>query len=155
MNQNHKLQTKLMEYKKYVVEIQEVYSVLIKYMAELRVQFESEYHVSSISLGYLDFTYFSLRTDILNEHKLRMAIVLNHAHLKFELWLLGQNQSVHRKYDRLFKDSQLYKNDQHQYAIIRKDINDSIDFSNEMTSHILTQVNAYIKQVEFELKKVS
>lgn len=60
--------------------------------------YTSEYSVTSILHGYIDFTYFYLQNDYLKKHKLKLAIVLNHQQARFELWLLGQTKGVQVSY---------------------------------------------------------
>ena len=46
----------------------------------------------------MDFTYFPFFNDALRHKKLRFGIVLNHAEMRFELWLMGQNADVQAAY---------------------------------------------------------
>lgn len=86
-------------------DIRQAYFVLMKYVAELKAEFPSEYKTGNISPGYLDYTYFSFFNEFLRERKLRFGIVLNHDQLQFELWLMGQNVTIQEKYWQLLKNS--------------------------------------------------
>ncbi len=77
-------------------DIQKTYQSLVGIVQDLRVEFrktyKSEFSVANVLHGYIDFTYFYLQNDYLKKHKLKLAIVLNHQKVRFELWLLGQTK---------------------------------------------------------------
>lgn len=79
-------------------EIQKTYQSLVGIVQGLRTEFyktyKGEFSVANILHGYIDFTYFYLQNDYLKKHKLKLAIVLNHQQVRFELWLLGQTKDV-------------------------------------------------------------
>lgn len=79
-------------------EIQKTYQNLVGIVQSLRTEFhkkyKGEFSVANILHGYIDFTYFYLQNDYLKNHKLKLAIVLNHHQAHFELWLLGQTKDV-------------------------------------------------------------
>lgn len=83
-------------------EIQKTYQSLVSIVQNLRTDFSKtyigEYSVANVLHGYIDFTYFYLQNDYLKKHKLKLAIVLNHHHAHFELWLLGQTKDVQIAY---------------------------------------------------------
>ena len=83
-------------------EIQETYQNLVGIVQNLRTEFskkyKGEFSVASVLHGYIDFTYFYLQNDYLKENKQKLAIVLNHQHANFELWLLGQTKDVQTHY---------------------------------------------------------
>ena len=89
-------------------EIQETYQNLVGIVQNLRTEFskkyQGEFSVSNIRHGYIDVTYFYLQNDYLKENKLKLAIVLNHQHANFELWLLGQTKDVQIRYWEKLKD---------------------------------------------------
>ncbi len=66
--------------------------------SEFSKRYRDEYKAASVSYGYIDSTYFYLQNDYLQQRKLKPAIVLNHRHVNFELWLLGQTKEVHVDY---------------------------------------------------------
>lgn len=98
------LNTRITAYKKAFSsgEIQETYQKLVGIVQNLRTEFSKEYKgefsVANVLHGYIDFTYFYLQNDYLKENKLKLAIVLNHQHANFELWLLGQTKDVQIRY---------------------------------------------------------
>ena len=89
-------------------EIQQTYQRLVGLMQKLRVAFSKKYQesfsVAGMMHGYIDFTYFYLQNAYLKAHKLKLAVVLNHQHAHFELWLLGQTKEVQVRYWQKLKD---------------------------------------------------
>ncbi|EPW6890566.1 DUF7000 family protein, partial [Vibrio vulnificus] len=83
-------------------EIQKTYQSLVGIVQNLRTEFDKhykgEYSVANVLHGYIDFTYFYLQNDFLKKQKLKLAIVLNHQEVRFELWLLGQTKDVQISY---------------------------------------------------------
>lgn len=88
-------------------DIQVAYRGLMQYMMDLRVHFSKKYpdhYVSgSVYQGYMDFSYFAFIPDVLKQKKLKIAIILNHDPLQFEVWLVGVNKQVQAKYWKLIK----------------------------------------------------
>lgn len=124
-------------------DIRQAYFVLMKYVAELKAEFPSEYKTGNISHGYLDYTYFSFFNDFLRERKLRFGIVLNHEKLQFELWLMGQNVTIQEKYWQILKNSKWNQgiNEKPIYSELEVILESNIDFENkdEMTEKIITK----------------
>ena len=63
---------------------------------------------------------------------LRFGVVLNHVEMRFELWLLGQNTKIQKKYWELLKDS---KWNEHQtsmpkYSVLEVVLVEKPDFNN-------------------------
>jgi hypothetical protein len=83
-------------------DIQVAYRALLRYVMRLRAHcekaFPAHYTCGNVSPGYMDFTYFPFFNDALRRKKLRFGIVLNHAEMRFELWLMGQNADVQAAY---------------------------------------------------------
>ncbi|WP_081307590.1 DUF7000 family protein [Stenotrophomonas maltophilia] len=82
--------------------IRKAYGYLLRYVMHLKAHLSSElsdrYSFGNVSPGYMDFTYFPFFDDFLRGRKLRLGIVLNHHDLRFELWLMGQNAAVQKRY---------------------------------------------------------
>lgn len=95
-------------------DIQRAYKGLLKYVMALKSNFSKKlsdkFYFGNISLGYMDFTYFPFFNDFLRDEKLRFGIVLNHKKVRFELWLMGQNVQIQKKYWNILKTSQWNKN---------------------------------------------
>lgn len=88
-------------------DIETAYVALRKFVSTLRAGCAKkfpQYTVGSVFPGYMDYTYFYFYDDFLKEHKLRFGLVLNHQKMRFELWLLGQNEKVQANYWTLLKD---------------------------------------------------
>jgi len=94
-------------------DIQIAYERLVKYVMALKTHFSSElsdqYSFGNVSPGYMDYTYFPFFNDFLRGKKLRFGIVLNHQQMRFELWLMGQNAEVQKKYWDLLKSTERNK----------------------------------------------
>ncbi len=54
-------------------------------------------------------TYFSFSPKSLKDRNLKIAIVLIHENLRFEVWLAGYNKKVQAKFWRIFKESKWNK----------------------------------------------
>lgn len=99
------------EYKKQIEKgsINKAYKGLMEYVLSLRTYLKNRYpgfFVSgSIYFGYMDMTYFSFYPESLGQKKLKVAIVLIHESMRFEVWLAGYNKQVQSKYWKLFKES--------------------------------------------------
>ena len=89
--------------------IQQAYRGLLEYMMGLRTHFLNEYPDGFLSgsfhPGYMDITYFPFTPRSLARQKLKIAIVLNHEYLRFEIWLAGNNRQIQKKYWEIFKGS--------------------------------------------------
>jgi hypothetical protein len=76
----------------------EAYQGLMAFFRELRSHFKKTYpHYSvpsNIYYGYLDMTYFAVIPPALKPHKLKIAIVFDYEHFRFEVWLSGANRKV-------------------------------------------------------------
>lgn len=108
------LQEYVNEYKKQMGKgtIQRAYRGLMEYVMELRTQFSKkfpDFKPGSIYHGYMDMTYFPIFPESLKSRSLKIAIVLLHQTVKFEVWLVGYNKQVQTKYWHLFKEGGLNK----------------------------------------------
>lgn len=123
--------------------IQMAYSALMKYVAELKLNIPKEYQTGNISFGYLDYTYFSFFNEWLRNHKLRFGIVLNHEKMQFELWLMGQNAAVQKKYWEILKRSEwnMDKKEMPKYSVLEAILENQIDFTDKetMTKEIINR----------------
>ena len=99
------------EYRKQIENgsINKAYKGLMEYMLSLRTHFKHkypDYFVSgSIYFGYMDMTYFAFYPKSLGRRKLKIAIVLIHESMRFEVWLAGRNKQSQSKYWKVFKES--------------------------------------------------
>lgn len=83
------------------------YRGLMNFMMSLRSHFSTKYPdyiiSGSIYYGYMDMTYFAFSPESMKSKKLKIAIVLIHNGLRFEVWLAGYNKQVQARYFNLFK----------------------------------------------------
>lgn len=90
-------------------DVQAAYAGLVKYLQTLSTIFSKDlsdqYSVGNVFQGYMDYSYFYLSNNYLKGKKLKLGLVLNHAEVRFEFWLLGQTKEVQRKYWDLLKNS--------------------------------------------------
>lgn len=99
------------EYKKQLAQgsIQKAYRGLLAYVMTLRTYFQTKhphYFVSgSLYSGYMDMTYFAFTPPALQQRKLKIAVVLIHEPLRFEVWLGGANKQVQSKYWKLLQEN--------------------------------------------------
>jgi len=123
-------------------DIQKAYVSLVKYVMHLKTHFteafSGTYTLGNVSQGYMDYTYFYYFDAYLRERKLRFGIVLNHEKMRFELWLLGQNAEVQKRYWDLLKNTKWNegRNTMHKYYILNQVLIENPDFNN---LDILTQ----------------
>ncbi len=151
----------LPEYRKQIQKgvIVAAYRGLMQYMKSLRIHFKNrfpDYSVpGDIYLGYMDMTYFPLITPKLKNKGLKIAIVLIHDNLRFEVWLAGSNKTIQAKYWRIVKER---KWEQYripaairgQDSIIGCDLVEDPDFSDpdNLTRHIEEQTMRFVKDIE-------
>ena len=117
-------------------DIQKAYKGLIRYVMSLKSHLSrtlaKRYSFGNVSLGYLDYTYFYCIDSYLREKKLRFCIVLNHEKMQFELWLVGQNSEVQKKYWNILKDTEWnkYQTFMPKYSVLETILIENPDFNN-------------------------
>ena len=76
----------------------EAYQGLMAFIRELRSYFQKKYpHYvvpRNIYYGYLDMTYFAVIPPALRPHRLKIAIVFDYEHFRFDVWLSGTNRKI-------------------------------------------------------------
>lgn len=136
--------------------IQTAYLTLIKYVAELKSKFSTQYTTGNISFGYLDYTYFPFFNQYLRSQKLRFGVVLNHEKMQFELWLIGQNVDVQRKYWQILKNSIWNSNrrDMPKYSVLEVVLENQIDFNDKekMNQNIISRAIDLSLEIQEYLK---
>ena len=158
----------MQEYRKQLEKgaIKEAYRGLMEYFNSLRLFFKKKYpdhRVSgSVYYGYMDMTYFSFTPKSLKSQKLKVAIVYLHEAFRFEVWLVGYNKRVQKKYWRLIKKSNWKK-----YripptikgidSIIEYTLIDDPDFNEleKITKQLESKTLNFIRDVESFLQKFS
>lgn len=143
-------------------DIQIAYKQLVKYVMAIKAYFEKEfsnkYSYGSISPGYMDFTYFPFFDDFLRSRKLRLGIVLNHGKMRFELWLMGQNAEVQKRYWSLLKSTE-WNRDQPtmpKYSVLEVVLVEESDFDdlNRITTEIAKQAVLFTEEIESYIKSI-
>lgn len=114
-------------------DIQVAYAELVKYVQKLKTAFSKDlsdtYSVGNVFQGYMDYTYFYLSNDFLKDKKLKLGLVFNHNHVRFEAWLLGQTKDIQEKYWKLLKNTKwINGSEMPQYSIFEVILVDNPDF---------------------------
>ncbi len=138
--------------------IQKAYRELMLYVAALRTRFGKKYPElapGSTYQGYMDMTYFPLFPPSLKSRKLKIAVVLIHQPLSFEVWLSGYNKQVQSKYWNLFKEAawnkyRLPSNIKATDSILEDTLVGEPDFSRiaEMTEQIENRTLTFIRDID-------
>lgn len=139
-------------------EIQRAYMELMKYTAELKAAFPRQYSTGNISFGYMDYTYFPFFNEYLRSCKLRFGIVLNHEQMRYELWLMGQNSTIQKRYWQILKN-QTWNKDKNQmpkYSVLEVPLVSSIDFNkkDDMTQKIFERALTFAEEIQTFLKEI-
>ena len=108
------LQEAVTEYRKQMERgvVETAYRGLIEYVTSLKNDFGKaypEYTPGNVYQGYMDMTYFPLFPKSLTARKLKIAVVLVHKTVSFEVWLSAQNRQVQAEYRRLLEESGWHK----------------------------------------------
>ncbi len=143
-------------------DIRVAYKFLIKLLLTIKSTFEKKYpekySYGNIGRGYLDITYFSFFDSYLRENKLRFGIVLNHEKVQFELWLMGQNADIQKKYWSLLENNKWNENQttMPKYSVLEVVLAKNPDFDNldDLTQSIIESANVIATEVIQHLKSV-
>ncbi len=149
------------EYRKQIEkgDIKLAYRELMEYMMELKNYFKNKYPDYSVSgslyFGYMDMTYFSVVPKSLKDKKLKIAIVLIHDKIGFEVWLSGVNKQIQVDFWNIFKKSGLDKyripsEIKGKNSIVEFDLVNQPDFDNlaMLTEQIERGTVNFIKDIE-------
>ncbi len=154
------LQEYIEEYRKQLAKgiIQKAYQGLMDYVMDLRMHFSKKYPdltPGNIYQGYMDMTYFPIFPRELTSRKLKIAIVLIHETIRFEIWLAAQNRQVQSEYRQLFKEEDWTKYRIPGAAkgvdsIVEYTLADNPDFGdlNALTKQIETGTFAFVNEIE-------
>ncbi|TBV11917.1 DUF7000 family protein [Stutzerimonas kirkiae] len=136
-------------------DVREAYEYLVKYVMRLRAHFSknlsAKFSFGNVSPGYMDFTYFPFFDDFLRERGLRFGIVLNHQSVRFELWLMGQNAEIQKKYWDALRSSKWNKNrlEMPKYFILESVLVESPDF--QMQDSLIEEIEKKSTQISSEV----
>ncbi len=107
---NEILQQHFPQYKEQVTlgYVPQAYKALIQYLMGVRNhfinQYPGEFIVGNFYQGYMDMSYFPITPKALKSQKLKIGLVFNHEALRFEIWLVGQNKQIQKKYWEKFQN---------------------------------------------------
>ena len=148
------------EYKRQLQQgdIREGYRGLIKYMMDLKTYFKNEYPGYGVSgniyQGYMDISHFTFTPPELKRQRLKIAIILNHEKVRFEVWLVGVNKQIQKRYWELFQGSDWDKyyippNPQDGFSILEGVLVEGPNFDNlpALTKQIEQAVLTFILDV--------
>jgi hypothetical protein len=133
-------------------DIQKAYEGLVKYVMRVKSIFSrnksDRFSVGNVSPGYMDFTYFPFFDEFLRERKLRLGMVFNHNKVRFEIWLMGQNKDIQKRYWNHLKTTKWNKArmTMPKYSVLEAVLVENPDFEN---------LDELTHQIEIELIKVS
>lgn len=136
-------------------KVVQAYHFLMRFMMKARADFalhnKEIYSVGNISPGYLDYTYFPFFNKELRDKKLRYGIVLNHATLQLELWLMGQNAKIQQDYWKILKKSKwnAHRTTMPQYSVLEVVLIESPNFESpeELLLAIRTKALQIIEEI--------
>lgn len=142
-------------------DIQVAYAELVKYVQKLKTAFSKDlgdtYSVGNVFQGYMDYTYFYLSNDFLKDKKLKLGLVFNHNHVRFEAWLLGQTKDIQEKYWKLLKNTKwINGSEMPQYSIFEVVLVDSPDFNDldTLTENIKNKLVSVAEDISTSIQLV-
>lgn len=90
-------------------QIPAVYRGILDFISKLRIYLSKEYPLhfmtGGIYQGYMDLSFFTFTPKSLKNLKLKCPIIFNHIDFRFEIWLVGNNRKVQKKYWDIFAGS--------------------------------------------------
>ncbi len=142
-------------------DIQTAYAGLVKYVQKLRTSFSKDlgntYSFGNVFQGYMDYTYFYLSNDFLKDKKLKLGLVFNHNHARFEMWLLGQTKDVQEKYWKLLKNTKWITDSEiPKYSIFEVILVGNPDFNDldTLTENIKNKLISVAEDISTSIKLV-
>ena len=74
---------------------------------------------------------------------------MNHKKLQFELWLLGQNADVHKKYREIMRNTVWSSSEMPKYTVLETVLENQIDFRDEenMTKRIISRAQTVSSEI--------
>ena len=142
-------------------DIQVAYAELVKYVQKLKTTFSKDlgdiYSFGNVFQGYMDYTYFYLSNDFLRDKKLKLGLVFNHNHVRFEAWLLGQTKDIQKKYWKLLKNTRWINGSEiPQYSISEVILVDNPDFDDldTLTENIKNELVSVAEDISTSIQLV-
>jgi hypothetical protein len=142
-------------------DVQVAYAELVKYVQRLKTAISKDlsdtYSVGNVFQGYMDYTYFYLSNNFLKDKKLKLGLVFNHNHVRFEVWLLGQTKDVQENYWRLLKNTKwIIGSEMPRYSIFEVILIDNPDFDdlNTLTESIKNKLISVAEDISISIHLV-
>ena len=142
-------------------DIQVAYAELVKYVQKLKTTFSKDlgdtYSFGNVFPGYMDYTYFYFSNDFLRDKKLKLGLVFNHNHVRFEAWLLGQTKDIQEKYWKLLKTTKwINGSEMPQYSISEVILVDNPDFNDldTLTENIKNKLVSVAEDISTSIQLV-
>jgi hypothetical protein len=142
-------------------DIQVAYTELVKYVQKLKTTFSTDlgdtYSFGNVFQGYMDYTYFYLSNDFLKGKKLKLGLVFNHNHVRFEAWLLGQTKDIQEKYWKLLKNTKwINDSEMPEYSIFEVILVDNPDFNDlgTLTENIKNKLISVAEEISSSIQLV-
>jgi len=142
-------------------DIQVAYAELVKYVQKLKTTFSKDlgdtYSFGNVFQGYMDYTYFYLSNDFLKDKKLKLGLVFNHNHVRFEAWLLGQTKDIQEKYWKLLKNTKwINDSEMPKYSIFEVILVDNPDFNDldTLTENIKNKLISIAEDISTSIQMV-
>lgn len=144
-------------------DIQQAYDGLVKYVMRLRTtlskNLSDNYSFGNTFQGYMDYTYFYYSNEYLKKRKLKLALVLNHTNMQFEIWLLGQTAPIQEKYWQSFKTTKWNKDraTKPKYSILETVLIENPNFNDLdlLTQQIEGKLVIVSSEIIDDIKKVN
>lgn len=114
-NQSPPLSVSIQEYQKQLKcgDIVKAYRSLMQFMARLRIHLinahPNGFASGNMTQGNMDYTYFPFTPIHLKRQRLKTVLLCNHLEMRFEIWLVGQNRLIQRKFWELIKSKEWAK----------------------------------------------
>lgn len=102
--------------------------------------------------------YFYISNDYLKCKKLKLGLVLNHAEVNFEIWLLGQTKDVQEKYWNLLKNTKWVQGDKiPQYSVFEASLvkDPNFDDLDKLTKDLKKKFLTVADEILDSLKKLN
>ncbi len=142
-------------------DVQAAYAELVKYVQKLKTSFSKDlgdtYSFGNVFQGYMDYTYFYLSNDFLKDKKLKLGLVFNHKHVRFEAWLLGQTKDVQEKYWKLLKNTEwINDSEMPQYSIFEVILVGNPDFDDldTLTENIKNKLTSVAEDISTSIQLI-
>lgn len=104
-----------------------MYDYLLEMVNYVRINFDNDscFKCEELIPYYLDYTYFYLSNDVLEQNDLKIAVVLDHSKLIFEISIVACNKETENKYKyELYRSLNIIEENLFPDFVIKKSIYD-------------------------------